>query len=242
VKRAEVQKLYDDDYAASYDEKFLRSPIAAADADYEVELLRSLLVDGLPWLDVACGTGYFLRQFQQVERAGIDLSPSMISLARVGNEGVEFRQQDYLTPIPGWTDGFGLVSCMWYAYGYVDTLDELSALVQNLAAWTAPEGNCFVPLADPRLLSQTELPGRIDTGWGGPIDVVGIIWNWEDENGTRRHEHMLAPHLDWMVGQFRAFFADVEVVYYAEARPGIPPRPALIASSKLRDHPQRAPR
>ena len=41
----------------------------------------------------------------------------------------------------------GLVSCMWYAYGMVDSVSELLRVIENLAAWTAPQGTCFVPLS-----------------------------------------------------------------------------------------------
>ena len=52
------------------------------DSDHELALLRGLLTPGVTWLDVACGTGYFLRHFPEVERAGVDLSPAMLRLAR----------------------------------------------------------------------------------------------------------------------------------------------------------------
>src|SRR4051794_37887254 len=89
MKREEIGRLYDHEYAASYDEKFLLSPLHISDTRHEVELLRSFLTPQVTWLDVACGTGYFLRQFPEIPRAGIDLSPAMLERARAANAGVE---------------------------------------------------------------------------------------------------------------------------------------------------------
>jgi hypothetical protein len=48
--------------------------------------------------------------------------------------------------MPDWRDRWGLVSCMWYANGMVDSVSEVLRVIENLAAWTAPQATCFVPL------------------------------------------------------------------------------------------------
>src|SRR5947209_643221 len=112
MRPEDVRRLYDENYAASYEAKFLTSPITAEDAAFEAHLLGDLLKPGrIEWLDVACGTGYFLRQFPNVRRTGIDLSPGMLERARPDNPGADLFQQDYRIPRPEWTDRFGLVSC-----------------------------------------------------------------------------------------------------------------------------------
>src|SRR5439155_27284709 len=104
----------------------------------------------------ASGTRYFFRHFPHVERAGIDLSPAMLKLARQGNADVPLLLRDFRDPIPELEDRWGLVSCMWYAYGLVDTIRDLAKVIENLWAWTAPAGTCFMPLADPRLITGVE--------------------------------------------------------------------------------------
>ena len=85
MRRDEIIAVYDDDYARSYEEKFLLSPETRADSEHELQLLRGFLASGVNWLDVACGTGYFLSHFPEVERAGCDLSPAMLRRARQAN-------------------------------------------------------------------------------------------------------------------------------------------------------------
>ncbi len=232
MKADEIKRLYDRAYAATYDEKFLDSVITSADTRYEVELIRSLLTPGAPWLDVACGTGYFLRQFPDVSRVGLDLSPGMIEHAKTQNPDVEFVQHDFRNPHPEWDARFGLVSCMWYAYCYVDTVDEIVQTIENLATWTAQEGRCYVPLCDPNLITRQNIPYHQDTGHAGEMSITGILWSYVEEDGAKAHKHLLSPHLEFMKEQFRRYFDTVEIVHYPEVSPTIGRRPALIASGK----------
>jgi SAM-dependent methyltransferase len=231
VNADEIRRLYNSDYAASYDARFLQSEPTAADTQYELQLLNSFLTPPTSWLDVACGTGYFLSRFHQIERVGLDLSSAMLDRAKTINPGVEFVQHDFREPIGIWADRFGLVSCMWYAYGYVETLRELSQLIENLAAWTAPTGRCFVPLADPDLLARTMIPYRLDTRHEGDIFITGILWTYAEDK-ERVHRHMVAPNLRYMVEQFELFFEQVEIISYPQVEPAIGRRPALVASRK----------
>src|SRR5438094_6105666 len=115
MNRAEIVQLYDDAYAATYEEAFLLSPLNRSDTAQELELLRGFLRAGVSWLDVACGTGYFLRHFPRVMRVGFDLSPAMLRLARAGSPDILLLERDFREPMPEWRNRWGLVSCMWYA-------------------------------------------------------------------------------------------------------------------------------
>lgn len=191
------------------------------------------MTPGARWLDVACGTGYFLSHFPDAERMGLDLSPDMLERARDANPGVEFRQHDYREPIPDWVDRFDLVSCMWYAYCYVDTLAELSELIRNLSSWTAPSGHCFVPLADPNLIAMCDLPHRRDAPeWWGDVTITGILWSYTDGPANKVHRHLLSPKTEFMTDQFAQFFERVDVIEYPPVTPGVGRRPALLASAK----------
>jgi SAM-dependent methyltransferase len=229
MKPEEIKRLYDSDYAAAYEGKFLGSERIAADTQYELELLRSFLAPGTRWLDVACGTGYFLRHFPNVDRAGLDLSPAMLERARAANPDVEVRQHDFRDPLPEWTDRFGLVSCMWYAYCYVDTVAELSRLIGNLSSWTAPSGRCFVPLADPDGITRQAIPSHIDTEWAGTLTITGILWSYDEDDGAKIHRHLLSPNLEFMREQFSQFFESVEIILYPMLHGR---RPALVATGK----------
>jgi SAM-dependent methyltransferase len=232
MKRGEIDRLYDDEYAASYEDKFLLSALSIADSQHELGLLRGFLKPGITWLDVACGTGYFLRHFPEIERAGIDLSPAMLRRAQAVNPGVEFKLHDFREPIPAWTDRWGLVSCMWYAYGLIDTVPDILRLIGNLAAWTKPEGTCFVPLADPRMITGVNLPYQVPSPFPGKVMITGILWSYIEDDGHKVHAYQIAPNLEFMVEQFGRFFENVTVERYPPAFPGEQGRPALIARRK----------
>lgn len=231
----DVRRLYDGGYAASYDAKFLGGALTGPDAQYEIELLRKLLQGDPHWLDVACGTGHFLRQFPHLRRIGIDLSPAMLDRARQGNEGVEFFEQDFRQPRPEWSGRFGLVSCMWYAYTLVDTMRDISILIGNMADWVSASGTCFVPLADPRLIARVDLPREHFFGAGadrGRVTIDAILWSYVEEDGSKVHAHLVTPQVEVMVAEFERHFTDVRLVRYPHKADGIHGRPALIATGK----------
>jgi 4-hydroxybenzoate polyprenyltransferase/SAM-dependent methyltransferase len=234
LKRQDILRLYDDAYAAEYERKFLRDPLVIADTDNELRLIRHLLTNGASWLDVACGTGFFLRHFPETDRAGIDLSPAMLRLARQGNPTIELREHDYRDPIPEWQNRWGLVSCMWYAYGLVETIADLDRLVANLWFWTARDGTCFVPLADPRLITGVNLPYQAPTLNDGRVMITGILWSYIEDDIGAAHAHQLAPNIEFMVELFRQYFDRVDIIRYPPVFEGWQGRPALLASGKKR--------
>ncbi|HWE72428.1 MAG TPA: class I SAM-dependent methyltransferase [Stellaceae bacterium] len=234
MRSDEIVQLYDEEYAAAYEREFLLAPLVRSDTEAELALLKGFLTPGTTWLDIACGTGFFLRHFPQIERAGIDLSPAMLKLARQGNDDVSLLMRDFRDPAPEWNDRWGLTSCMWYAYGLVDTPRDILKLIENMWAWTAPSGTCFMPLADPRLITGVDLPYQAPTQNAGKVMITGIMWSYVEDDGRKVHSHMLAPNIEFMVEQFDGYFERVEVVRYPPAFPGWTGRPAIVASQKKR--------
>jgi SAM-dependent methyltransferase len=231
VRPEDIKRLYDAGYAATYETKFLTAENLAPDTAFELELLQSLLRPRVEWLDVACGTGFFMRHFEDVRRTGIDLSPAMLELARRSIPEATFFEQDFRQPRPEWSDRFDLVSCMWYAYSLVDTIDDVNQLIDNLACWTSRSGTCFVPLADPRMISRSNLPYEVPDGPPG-VFITGILWSFIEDDGQKVHAHLVTPQIEFMIEQFERFFKSVRIVRYPHKADGVTGRAALIATDK----------
>jgi SAM-dependent methyltransferase len=219
MKPDEIARLYDDAYARAYDERFLIDDFHRASSDFEVQLLRGLLTDGSRWLDVGCGTGYHLSKFPGVARAGLDLSQAMLDVARVRNpDALEIRQGDFRQPIGEWTGEWTLVSCMWAAFSYVDTIGELGQLVSNMIAWTAPGGALLIPTLElPYLGANVPYSHEVEHH-GGPVLVNGYIWSWDDTAGGKHHCHMILPHTEQFVAWLAPHFDRIELVAYPDGR------------------------
>lgn len=219
MKRSEVEALYDAEYAARYDAKYLLSDIHRSDTEFEVELLDRLLEPDAHWLDVACGTGYFLARFPQRVRAGCDLSPAMLEQARAANPDVALERHDFLEPRPEWAGAWDLVSCMWYAYCYVERMDDVWRVFDQLAAWTAPGGTCFVPYCDLNLIFRTHFPqAQLPTLDPGELVLDGLVWSYREHTG-QHHRQLYAPHPRRIDAYFERYFEQVEVVDYPPAKP-----------------------
>jgi hypothetical protein len=232
MRRDYIAKLYDDEYAATYEAKFMHSDLTRADTQHELTLLGQFLSDGRSWLDVECCTGFWLRNFPAVERAGIEISPAMCRRATEGNPGVTILLHDFRDPLPAWRGRWGLVSCMWYGYGLVDTLEQLELVIHNLWSLTAADGTCFVPLADPFLMTGVDLPYRVDWDETSHAQITGIVWSFVEEGGNKVHLNQIAPKLEYMVAQFEIYFESVELIRYPPAFEGWHGRPALVATGK----------
>ena len=230
----ELELLYDREYAANYNNNFLLGEHFRECTEYEISLVQGLLQSASNWLDVACGTGYFLSRFPGVDRCGLDLSPAMLDQARCNNPGVCFIQDDYRSEVPNWRDRWDLVSCTWYAYCYAESLSGVEKVLSNLAAWTAPTGACFLPVCDPDVLCKVKIPYRPPSDSSdGRLEVTAVIWNWIDEPSGRSHIGLIAPHIDHLVSLFESWFYDVRVFTYPTfQRDCLQTRRAIVARSK----------
>lgn len=219
MKADEVVRLYDDAYASAYDERFLLNDLDRESSDFEAELLRDLLTDGARWLDVGCGTGYFLSKFPGVARAGLDLSPAMLDVARARNpDALELRRGDFREPVAEWNRAWTLVSCMWAAFSYVDTIRELEQLVLNMTAWTSPGGTVLIPTLElPHLGESVPFSHRVQH-YGGRVFVNGYTWSWEDTAGEKQHCHMILPHTEQFISWLAPYFDRIELVAYPSGR------------------------
>lgn len=237
MEQADVQALYGGSYAAGYEQTWQHHGAWQAEARLYVQSLGEQIQDGTRWLDVGCGTGWFLGQFPGVARAGVDLSPDMLRQAKVNNpDALFFRQGDIRDDVPEWHDAWDLVSSTGQAWGYVDTIDEVEQVARNMARWTAPNGMLFVQPPDIADLTGCQIPYNF-TGEAYPNDtaaITGIVWTYHDEGGI--HANQVYPSLDVWVRWLAQWFRRVEVATWPHDPPSLRvPRKLVLASQKRLD-------
>jgi len=136
MTRDEVLAIYSARYAATYDDTFLHAEHYEEATAFELAWLREHMPPGGTWLDAACGTGWFLSQFPDVDRCGLDLSPAMLDIARSHNPQVSFYEADFREPQPHLESRCDFVSLMWWAYCYAGSVPAIRKVIANVAAWT----------------------------------------------------------------------------------------------------------
>jgi SAM-dependent methyltransferase len=229
----QVRSTYDEAYARRYDAAFLHTPEHGFREKTQIELflLRMLTSRVDSWLDVACGTGFFLRHGRgnpNIACTGLDLSPAMLALAREANPGAVFVEGDFLAPRPDFEGRFALTSCMWGAYGLQESVAHVERLVENLTRWTRPGGTVFLPVFDPARFVTLQAEGRLmESVTLGAAD--GTRWSFLEPDG-KVHEDVLAPPVEVMRAMFEPAFDSVELSPYPNT-PGIP-MAALIARGR----------
>jgi SAM-dependent methyltransferase len=239
MDRRQVLDTYDDAYARTYEERYILSRGYRSKPEFEISILKRLLDDvGGPWLDVACGTGYFLSRFPGVPRAGLDLSPAMLTLARQANpDALVLKEGDFTREVPEWERKWSVVSSLWYSYGLVESLSAVEAFARNLTSWTADGGACFLPVFEPANLGRgIRIPSVLREAGDPPgtIMITSVTWTWIEPSG-KRHDHMVAPTMDYMVSLFSEDFDEIDVVMYPPFKPWKRRRRrAIIARGKRR--------
>jgi len=112
---------------------------------------------GTDLLDVACGTGRhleFLRDQYDVE--GIDISLELLAIARQRLPGIRLHHGDMTAFDLGRT--FDLVTCLFSAIGYVQTLENLSRAVVCMARHLKTGGLLVI---EPWFTPDTWRPGTV---------------------------------------------------------------------------------
>jgi len=94
-------------------------------------------------LDVGCGTGAHLVHLKErYTCTGVDSSEEMLQIARRKLPDVDFAQGDMRRLDLG--RQFDLVTCLFSAVGYMQTIEDLRAAFANMARHVAPGGMLFV--------------------------------------------------------------------------------------------------
>jgi len=229
----QIRDLYDDAYAARYDGYFLLTPDHGFQEKMRIELftLQMLTRAVTTWLDVACGTGFYLkhgRSRPDLTVTGLDLSPAMLARARQANPDATLVEGNFLDDHPDLVGRHALTTSLWGAYGLQESLAEVATLVANLARWTAPGGTVFMPVFMPERFAALQASGELMPGVS--LDEPdGTAWTYLEPDG-KCHTRVLSPPTQVMRSLFAPLFDSVAIDPYPPT-PGVP-MAALIARGR----------
>lgn len=232
-----VRALYDRATADTYDQRWHGEPWGNDTLHLANAVAKHVHAD-TRWLDVGCGTGNILSRHPGIERAGLDLSPSMLAHARRANPDATFYEADFRDDIVEFHDAWTLVTCTGEPYSYVDMLSQIETMVELMSRWTSLDGTCFLLVQDVTDLTGQHLPYTISSepGHPGTITLKAVVWSLVDEGDPsrpRHHEYLVWPTLEHWIATFSRFFKKIVVETLPHDPPWLPtPRRALIASAK----------
>ena len=95
-------------------------------------IIKYLESGGNSVLDVACGTGRHLKHLKDdFSCTGVDISKSMLKIARKNAKGVTFKEADMKTLKLG--KQFDVITCLLSSIGYVKTTANLEKTIRNFS-------------------------------------------------------------------------------------------------------------
>ncbi|WP_017611499.1 class I SAM-dependent methyltransferase [Nocardiopsis xinjiangensis] len=110
------------------------------EAQLVIDHIRRRLPDADSLLDIACGTGAHLKEFDRgfSHAEGVDVEEAMLNHARQRVPGVTFTQGDMRDFDCART--YDAVTCMFCSIAYLETVEDLTAAVWNMARHLEPGG------------------------------------------------------------------------------------------------------
>ena len=228
-----INNIYDRKYAVEYDSRFLVSEYAKVSSDFELSILKKIIRPKSSWLDVGCGTGYFLSFFQNIRRIGIDISEEMLRIAKDRNHDAKFINGDFRKVLPEMNEKWNVVSCMWTPYNYLESMNEFDFFLSQLVRVTAEGGCLFIPVVDledlrPHTVVDYNMYSEIHKG---NVKLTSTTWTYEEDNG-KIHKHLIAPQIGYFIEALNGFFEKIEVVNYPVYQEGWVSKKAILARNK----------
>jgi SAM-dependent methyltransferase len=236
MNKTDLLNIYNKKYADNYNEKFLTNDFSKLGAEFEYDTLKGLINQDTVWLDVACGTGYFLSRFPGIKRAGMDISPDMLAKSQEQNpDALFFREWDFRNDAEDWAEKWSLISCMWWPYSYVESIGEVEKSILNMVKWLQKGGDFFLPIGDFTEF-RPSIPSipyeEYEEVFKRTILITSFTWTWLEDGVNNEHRNLIAPHIDHIIRLIEPYFETIEVVRYPVLYDGWVSRSAIVAKNK----------
>jgi ubiquinone/menaquinone biosynthesis C-methylase UbiE len=153
------ENYYHDRVAATYD---ATSPGLPGDVDFYLDLAREAHADGLPVLELACGTGRVAIPVARegVRVVGLDRSPQMLAIAREKAAAIKnLRLVEGDMRSFGLDERFGLAFIPYRSFQHLLTVADQLACLGCAREHLAPGGRLALNLFNPSILAIAEWLG-----------------------------------------------------------------------------------
>ena len=135
-------------------------------------IIKYLESGGNSLLDVACGTGLHLKHLKDdFSCTGVDVSKSMLKIARKNAKGVTFKEADMKTLRLG--KQFDIIVCLLSSIGYVKTTASLEKTIRNFSKHLKKGGLALIEPSHSKSLYVSGEP-RITTYDGKDAKITRV--------------------------------------------------------------------
>lgn len=215
MERLSKETYNNKEMVSSYEDRYINHPFVKDESAFELNLIESLTRKNKTssWCDVACGTGYHLRNARgNYKRFGIDASSLMVeSYKRKTKYKVEYHIEDLLSFKVNET--YDLVTNFWFGYSHQETLDQVIKFFEKMTELTAKQGSIILSFHDQWSLFK-KIPKDTPEPLGGIFSFNAIEWSYSEPNNPECVYKCISPHTDLIVKTFAPYFYKHRIIDY----------------------------
>lgn len=212
VNSESISSIYTEDYTKNYEALYLRPWRKKHELNIvNIEIiLQQFSNSKVRWLDMFCGQGWHFSKFSDsIEKIGVDISESQLSLAKKRNPKAQFVLSDILN-VNFKEESFNLVTCFWAAYCYLSSNDKIKKLIYNAIKWTRKKGVIYIEVLIPEYLKSFNQSKYSDNTKFSVIPRKSDYseWSYSDLGGMH---NMRSPPLELFIDLLSKNFNKVNI-------------------------------
>ena len=203
------------DIVEKYEQRYLTDQRVAHETAYEIRLTEQILnaYGYRSWCDVACGTGYHLRNVNtNAAKTGIDRSTEMLAAwTDTMRSSIAYLNSDIIDVDP--TFKYNLVTNFLFGYTHQSSLNHVIAFFKQMIDITDVGGSIIISVHNNwRMFDHYDYktPGAM----GGEFRFDAMHWSYSEPDYPDHVFQCISPHKNLIIETFEPYFAAWSVFYY----------------------------
>lgn len=208
---SQIVKIYEERYNTDSRVKF--------EILYEIDVVRKTLIESKhsSWCDVACGTGFHLRNLdtsvflEDLKKVGLDKSSLMIDTYKQPEDNTEFIVADLLDYQVKET--YDLTTNFWFGYSHQPSLKDVMKFFDKMVELTSINGSMILSIHNQWGMFN-QYPYHFSEPMGGDFKFEAMVWSYCEPGFPEAIYNCIVPHRDLIKEHLLKHFESVSITSY----------------------------
>ena len=202
-----------------YEERYNLDSRIKLEILHEIEIVKKTLIENQykSWCDVACGTGFHLRNLdtsiflEDLKKVGLDRSSLMVDSYRQPEDNIEFILSDLLNYQVKQT--YDLVTNFWFGYSHQQSLNDVMKFFDKMIDLTSVGGSIILSIHNQWGIFN-QYPYHFSEPMGGDFKFEAMVWSYSEPGYPDAIYNCIVPHKDLIKEHLLKHFESVSINNY----------------------------